>query len=86
MSLSRRQFIKASGVALSLAPRRHRRAQHRRPAACAAGSAALLESSRPAAVSTLQRSRTVVYPRHPRPRLGINGHYMGPTIRVWNGT
>ncbi|GHK56547.1 hypothetical protein KPZU09_62830 [Klebsiella pneumoniae] len=57
----------------------------RRPAACAAGSAAAGISSRPAAVSDAAAFPLVVYPGTRAPVWGINGRYMGPTIRVWNG-
>jgi suppressor of ftsI len=79
MSLSRRQF-KASGVALcaGAAPLK---------AQAAGQQPALIPSAgippRAAAILTLQRAH--VYARHPRPVWGINGRYMGPTIRVWNG-
>lgn len=56
----------------------------RRPAACAAGSAAAGVPSRSAAVSDAAAFTLVVYAA-PAPRLGINGRYMGPTIRVWSG-
>jgi suppressor of ftsI len=56
----------------------------RRPAACAAGSAAAGIPSRSAAVFDAA-ARTGRLPRHARLGLGINGRYLGPTIRVWNG-
>ncbi len=59
MSLSRRQFIKASGVALCAGAAE---GPCRRPAACAAGSAAAGISSRPAAVSDAAAFPLVVYP------------------------
>jgi suppressor of ftsI len=81
MSLSRRQFIKASGVALCAAPLKAQ-AAGQQPALpiplcwSPAAAAAILDAAARA---------LVVYARYPRLGVGINGRYMGPTIRVWNG-
>ncbi|MEI2412943.1 multicopper oxidase domain-containing protein, partial [Pseudomonas aeruginosa] len=57
----------------------------RRPAACAAGSAALESRRGQPLFLTLQRSHWSFTPGTSAPVWGINGRYMGPTIRVWNG-
>ncbi|MFU9135433.1 cell division protein FtsP [Erwinia tasmaniensis] len=84
MSLSRRQFIQASGVALcaSALPVR----------AYAAGPGValpvppLIESRRGQPVFlTLQRSHWSFTEGSKAQVWGINGLYLGPTVRVWNG-
>lgn len=84
MSLSRRQFIKASGVALcaGAAPLKAH-AAGQQPALPVPP---LLESRRGQPLFlTLQRSHWSFTPGTRAPVWGINGRYMGPTIRVWNG-
>ncbi|HEE1306256.1 TPA: cell division protein FtsP, partial [Klebsiella pneumoniae] len=84
MSLSRRQFIKASGVALcaGAAPLKVH-AAGQQPALPVPP---LLESRRGQPLFlTLQRSHWSFTPGTRAPVWGINGRYMGPTIRVWNG-
>ena len=84
MSLSRRQFIKASGVALcaGAAPLKAH-AAGQQPALPVPP---LLESRRGQPLFlTLQRSHWSFTPGTRAPVWGINGRYMGPTIRVWSG-
>ncbi len=84
MSLSRRQFIKASGVALcaGAAPLKAH-AAGQQPALPVPP---LLESRRGQPLFlTLQRSHWSFTLGTRAPVWGINGRYMGPTIRVWNG-
>ena len=73
MSLSRRQFIKASGVALcaGAAPlKAHAAGQQLALPVPNIGSAAAGIASRSAAVSDAAAFALVVYARHSRPRLG----------------
>ena len=84
MSLSRRQFIKASGVALcaGAAPLK----AHAAGQQLALPVPPLLESRRGQPLFlTLQRSHWSFTPGTRAPVWGINGRYMGPTIRVWSG-
>lgn len=57
----------------------------RRPAASLAGSTAAGIPPRPAAVLTLQRAHWSFTPGTRASVWGVNGRYLGPTIRVWNG-
>jgi suppressor of ftsI len=84
MSLSRRQFIKASGVALcaGAAPLK----AHAAGQQPALPIPPLLESRRGQPLFlTLQRAHWSFTPGTRASVWGINGRYMGPTIRVWNG-
>ena len=84
MSLSRRQFIKATGVALcaGAAPLKAQ-AAGQQPALPIPP---LLESRRGQPLFlTLQRAHWSFTPGTRASVWGINGRYMGPTIRVWNG-
>ena len=82
MSLSRRQFIKASGA---LCARRAAEGSCRRPAAGAPHSASAGIPSRSTAVYDPATFSLVIHPGTRAPVWGINGRYLGPTIRVWNG-
>lgn len=54
-------------------------------AACAADPSSAGVPPRAAVIFDATASALVVYARNPRIGVGINGRYMGPTIRVWNG-
>ncbi|MDY0971454.1 cell division protein FtsP [Siccibacter turicensis] len=84
MSLSRRQFIQASGIALcaGAVPLRAK-AAGQQPALPVPP---LLESRRGQPIFlTLQRAHWSFVTGSRAPVWGINGRYMGPTVRVWNG-
>lgn len=84
MSLSRRQFIQASGVALcaSSVPLRANAAGQQLPLPVPP----LLESRRGQPIFlTLQRAHWSFTGGAKAPVWGLNGRYLGPTIRVWNG-
>ncbi len=86
MSISRRQFIQASGVALcaGAVPGRARAAVNGTPLPVPP----LLESRRGQPLFlTLQRSHWSFSgdTSNKAPVWGVNGIYLGPTIRVWNG-
>ncbi len=84
MSLSRRQFIQASGVALcagAVPLRAHAAGQQ--PALPVPP---LLESRRGQPLFlTLSRAHWSFAPGTRAQVWGFNGRYMGPTIRVWSG-
>ena len=84
MSLSRRQFIKASGVALCAgAVPLNAHAAGQQPALPVPP---LLESRRGQPLFlTLQRAHWSFTPGTRASVWGVNGRYLGPTIRVWNG-
>jgi len=84
MSFSRRQFIQASGIALCA------NALSSRALAAGAGTALpvppLVESRRGQPIFlTLQRSHWSFTDGSKAEVWGINGLYLGPTVRVWNG-
>ncbi|PIJ49865.1 cell division protein FtsP [Erwinia sp. OLTSP20] len=86
MSLSRRQFIQASGTALcaSLLPVSARASAGGNPLPVPP----LIESRRGQPIFlTLQRSHWSFSGSHGNKTLvwGINGQYLGPTVRVWSG-
>ena len=84
MSLSRRQFLQASGLALctSAVPLRANAAGQQPPLPVPP----LLESRRGQPLfMTLQRAHWSFVKGTRAPVSGINGRYLGPTIRVWNG-
>ncbi|NIF60221.1 cell division protein FtsP [Enterobacter sp. Ap-916] len=84
MSLSRRQFIQASGVALCAGsvPLRANAAGQQQPLPVPP----LLESRRGQPLFlTLQRAHWSFTGGAKAPVWGFNGRYMGPTIRVWSG-
>ena len=84
MSLSRRQFIQASGIALcaGAVPLRAHAAGQQQPLPVPP----LLESRRGQPLfMTLQRSHWSFTQGTRAPVWGINGRYLGPTIRVWKG-
>ena len=84
MSLSRRQFIQASGIALCAGamPLTASAAGQQQPLPIPP----LIESRRGQPLFlTLQRSHWSFTQGTRAPVWGINGRYLGPTIRVWNG-
>lgn len=84
MSLSRRQFIQASGVALCAGsvPLRANAAGQQQPLPVPP----LIESRRGQPLfMTLQRAHWSFTGGPKASVWGFNGRYMGPTIRVWNG-
>ncbi len=84
MSLSRRQFIQASGIALCAGaiPRTASAAGQQQPLPIPP----LIESRRGQPLFlTLQRSHWSFTQGTRAQVWGINGRYLGPTIRVWNG-
>lgn len=84
MSLSRRQFLQASGLALctSAVPLRANAAGQQPPLPVPP----LLESRRGQPLfMTLQSAHWSFVKGTRAPVSGINGRYLGPTIRVWNG-
>ena len=84
MSFSRRQFIQASGIALfaGAVPLRANAAGQQQPLPVPP----LLESRRGQPLfMTLQRSHWSFTQGTRAPVWGINGRYLGPTIRVWKG-
>ena len=84
MSLSRRQFIQASGIALCAGamPLKASAAGQQQPLPIPP----LIESRRGQPLFlTLQRSHWSFTQGTRAPVWGINGRYLGPTIRVWNG-
>ena len=84
MSLSRRQFLQASGVALcaGAVPLRANAAGPQPPLPIPP----LLESRRGQPLfMTLQRAHWSFATGTRAQVSGINGRYLGPTIRVWNG-
>lgn len=84
MSLSRRQFIQASGVALCAgAVPLSARAAEPQPAMPVPP---LLESRRGQPIFlTLQQTHWAFKPGVRAEAWGINGSYLGPTVRVWSG-
>jgi suppressor of ftsI len=83
MSLSRRQFIQASGIALCAGamPLTASAAGQQQPLPIPP-----IESRRGQPLFlTLQRSHWSFTQGTRAPVWGINGRYLGPTIRVWNG-
>ena len=84
MSLSRRQFIQASGVALCAgAVPLKAQAAGQQPALPVPP---LLESRRGQPLFlTLQRAHWSFSQGTRAQVWGVNGRYLGPTIRVWNG-
>jgi len=84
MSLSRRQFIQASGAALCVGavPLRANAAGQQQPLPVPP----LIESRRGQPLFlTLQRAHWSFTPGTRAQVWGINGRYLGPTIRVWSG-
>ncbi len=84
MSLSRRQFIQASGMALcaGAVPLRANAAGQQLPLPVPP----LLESRRGQPLFlTLQRAHWAFTGGSKTPVWGVNGRYLGPTIRVWSG-
>ncbi|WP_413736953.1 cell division protein FtsP [Sodalis sp. RH21] len=84
MSLSRRQFIQASGVALCTSAIPLRARANGQPTALPIPP--LLESRRGQPLFlTLQRAHWEFIPGRRAATWGINGGYLGPTVRVYNG-
>jgi len=84
MSLSRRQFIQASGAALCVGavPLPANAAGQQQPLPVPP----LVESRRGQPLFlTLQRAHWSFTPGTRAQVWGINGRYLGPTIRVWSG-
>ena len=84
MSFSRRQFIQASGIALcaGAVPLKANAAGQQQPLPVPP----LLESRRGQPLfMTLQRAHWSFTQGTRAPVWGINGRYLGPTIRVWKG-
>ena len=84
MSLSRRQFIQASGIALcaGAVPLKASAAGQQQPLPVPP----LLESRRGQPLfMTVQRAHWSFTPGTRASVWGINGRYLGPTIRVWKG-
>ena len=84
MSLSRRQFIQASGIALCAGamPLTASAAGQQQPLPIPP----LIESRRGQPLFlTLQRSHWSFTQGTRAQVWGINGRYLGPTVRVWNG-
>ncbi|MEA9390485.1 cell division protein FtsP [Acerihabitans sp. TG2] len=84
MSLSRRQFIQASGIALCAGTIPLRARANGQPTALPIPP--LLESRRGQPLFlTLQRAHWEFVPGRRAATWGINGGYLGPTVRVYNG-
>lgn len=84
MPLNRRQFIQASGMALCAGALPLRAQAAKSPVALPVPP--LLESRRGQPLFlTLQRSHWEFVPGRRTPTWGINGGYLGPTVRVYNG-
>ncbi|SUG45746.1 SufI protein [Salmonella enterica subsp. arizonae] len=84
MSFSRRQFLQASGIALCAGaiPLRANAAGQQQPLPVPP----LLESRRGQPLfMTLQRAHWSFTQGTRAPVWGVNGRYLGPTIRVWKG-
>lgn len=84
MSVTRRQFVQAAGLGLcaSALPLRAKAAGQQQPLPIPP----LLESRRGQPLFlTLQRAHWAFNGGAKAPVWGINGRYLGPTIRVWNG-
>ncbi len=84
MSLSRRQFIQASGIALCSGAVPLRAGASGQPASLPVPP--LLESRRGQPLFlTLQKAHWEFIPGRRTATWGINGGYLGPTVRVYNG-